>query len=451
MLWIMGYGFAELDSEGGIGYGELWLHQEYASPEPETPLVTAEGLSALMIMQAYSFGPYAYPPAEGYGEVMLFGFGYETDSYGMANLELGGFGWHGYTYDTEGTAELFEELVFATEEVAQEVLSVRALFTATTLTTTQATFLHTVYEALLIDEYLQPVLEQALADTVALADVITGNTIVTQAVLDALQIASPLQPTLSLLGTLAEAVVLADALRSVVDDELADEAQFVDTLEVRSQEAVELVSEAVIDAAVQGIAVLTVIVEDDFEVDETLTSSAVMTAAIAEGLRLGISLTIDGVPYLGLSLNTGSRGMSEYDNFEFDSLAMFGGQMYGINADGLYRFGGSTDAGAEISAYVRTALLRLGDGREARVDSAYLGFNGTLQLKVTYIDARGVKRGYVYDLQELPATDMRPGRIKVGKGLKSVYWAFELSNMDGAEFDLDKLEVLPLVLNRRLI
>ena len=65
-------------------------------------------------------------------------------------------------------------------------------------------------------------------------------------------------------------------------------------------------------------------------------------------------------------------------------------------------------------------------------------------------DNAGQKVGYVYDLVAAPAGAPQPGRFKVGRGLKSVYMAFELGNVAGSDFAADVLEIRPLVLDRRL-
>jgi hypothetical protein len=40
--------------------------------------------------------------------------------------------------------------------------------------------------------------------------------------------------------------------------------------------------------------------------------------------------------------------------------------------------------------------------------------------------------------------------VKIGKGLRSRYWQFELVNIDGADFDLDTIEFHPVLLTRRV-
>jgi|TARA_B110000879_G_C10684434_1_gene322985 hypothetical protein len=47
-------------------------------------------------------------------------------------------------------------------------------------------------------------------------------------------------------------------------------------------------------------------------------------------------------------------------------------------------------------------------------------------------------------------TAPRTGMVEVGQGLRSRYWQFELTNVDGGDFELDVLELYPLFLGRRV-
>jgi hypothetical protein len=40
-------------------------------------------------------------------------------------------------------------------------------------------------------------------------------------------------------------------------------------------------------------------------------------------------------------------------------------------------------------------------------------------------------------------------RVQVGKGLRARYYAFELETVDGQDFDLESIEFVPLVVQRR--
>jgi hypothetical protein len=72
-----------------------------------------------------------------------------------------------------------------------------------------------------------------------------------------------------------------------------------------------------------------------------------------------------------------------------------------------------------------------------------------LALKTIATDG-GAKVERWYELREKPADEVRESRIKLGKGVKSRYWQFELVNVDGGEFEVDQLHLMPVMLSRRV-
>lgn len=155
----------------------------------------------------------------------------------------------------------------------------------------------------------------------------------------------------------------------------------------------------------------------------------------------------------GWVMNTeGAQPISEYDNYDFNSLAYFHGEFYGTNDNGLYKMGGDLDAGVGITAAMSSLMLDMGTSRQKRIRSAYLGYTSTNEL---VLKVRAVSDGQLfehwYKAQPISVADApREGYVRVGQGLKSRYWQFELTNIDGGDFEIDQLELYPLMLNRRI-
>lgn len=126
--------------------------------------------------------------------------------------------------------------------------------------------------------------------------------------------------------------------------------------------------------------------------------------------------------------------------------------MLGATSDGIYSLDGADDDGAPIAARVRYALTTMGTGRQKRIPEAYMGYTATgdVLVRVITTDTGEGKVAHVYRLVP-SASNGAPaqGRAKFGKGTKSVYYAFELENVNGADFDFDKIEMHPLELENR--
>ena len=213
-----------------------------------------------------------------------------------------------------------------------------------------------------------------------------------------------------------------------------------------------LIDTVMAEAEGLGLAIVTVDLTDTSMADDSVLTATTMYGLIEDGVRVSISLTLDGLPYVGICMNASLKGITEFQNYEFNSLATLKGRLYGAGADGLYLLEGPDDAGIDIAARARTPLTRVANGRKAHVDSAYLGYSasGQMQMKVITTEATGTKTSRVYELKAQTADTNRAGRIKLGKGLQSVYWAFELSNVLGADFTIDVVELHVLALSRRV-
>jgi hypothetical protein len=154
----------------------------------------------------------------------------------------------------------------------------------------------------------------------------------------------------------------------------------------------------------------------------------------------------------GWVVNTeGDMPISEYDNYQFDSLTSYKGVFYGTSDTGLYVMGADDDAGTNITAEIASMMLDFGSSRLKRISAAYLGYTSENEM---VLKVRSVDNGQLYEhwFKACPVTADAPreGRITVAKGLRSRYWQFELTNIEGGDFEIDQLEMYPVMLNRRV-
>lgn len=207
---------------------------------------------------------------------------------------------------------------------------------------------------------------------------------------------------------------------------------------------------AMADAAV-GTGILTALVSESLVLDAPLSSSAELANLVRESVRFALRLSLDSGEYVAWTINTESKHLSSYTQFPANSFAMFNGRALAASSDGLYALEGDTDNGDPIAARVRFALTRMGTGLQKRMPEAFIGYTATgdLLVKVIVTDEQDGKQTHVYRLAPRRAGAPVQGRSKFGRGLRSVYYAFELENVDGANFELDTVEVHPLVLESR--
>ena len=196
---------------------------------------------------------------------------------------------------------------------------------------------------------------------------------------------------------------------------------------------------------------LTLLVEqaEGVTLTEGLELSQQLSVLISEGINFKVGLRLGTDVYAAWLVNTATKGSSRYSNFPFNSFAERSDGYYGAADDGIYRLQGTDDAGTDIGISIKTGLYDFGERRSKRVHDVFLGVktNGGLVLKVT-ADEQGVRTEAWYNVTEHGVQDNH--RAKVGKGLRGVYWGFELVNVDGADVDLDNLQLYPLTLTRRV-
>lgn len=176
-------------------------------------------------------------------------------------------------------------------------------------------------------------------------------------------------------------------------------------------------------------------------------------ADLSDGVVLYVTLRLGDTDYVGWMLNTDALAASQYSSAPFDSYASFKGRDYAAGPNGLVVFGGTDDDGAAIDWSLRTFLMDFGTSKFKRVPDVYIGArtDGQLVLKViTRAPGTGAQSTDWYLVKRNPDEGAGTGKVKVGRGLKSTWWAVELVNADGASLELDSIALRPLILDRRV-
>jgi hypothetical protein len=203
----------------------------------------------------------------------------------------------------------------------------------------------------------------------------------------------------------------------------------------------------------QNTLIITVLETAEVAADDTIELTAQYFASLFDRVDVMAFIKTPAELAQGWVMNTeGAMPVSEYDNYTFNSLAYGPDQMLGCTDQGLYILEGDDDAGTDIDAEVTSLMLDFATSKLKRMSTAYLGYtsDGQLLLKVRSVE-QGTYAERWYEGRN-PSAQPTPGenRMKIGKGLRSRYWTFELVNIDGSDFELDKVELYPVVLQRRI-
>jgi hypothetical protein len=164
-----------------------------------------------------------------------------------------------------------------------------------------------------------------------------------------------------------------------------------------------------------------------------------------------VSYSFDGSTYVGYVVNTeGANPITKYTNFPFNSFTQFAGRNIVAGEGGLYELGAESDDGQPIAASFKTMMIDFGSSVMKRVQTAYIGYTATgrLILRVHAV-TDGKLREHWFEATPRTADAPRQHVRQLGRGLASRYWQFELVNVDGADFDVDKIEFHVIALSRR--
>lgn len=169
---------------------------------------------------------------------------------------------------------------------------------------------------------------------------------------------------------------------------------------------------------------------------------------IGDNLTFGIRFTDGTDSYAGWALNTKRLGASNYTNFNFNSFHRVGNVVYGGSSTGIYKLTGTDDDGTKINPVVTTALMNLQNGRQVRTPNIYLGVLTDAKILVKTVTSEGKERWY--ESGHPQSTHMDTMRVALGRRQGSRLWQYQVSRREGDEFELSRIEVLPVILTRRV-
>ena len=295
-----------------------------------------------------------------------------------------------------------------------------------------------------------------LATTVSIDDVLTSlvdvSIIEAVPILDRLRATDSTQTFRQLTHSVLELLQGLSTISGVDAAAVYSSATVLDTLQDRLLRFAEVLDVHEAIATAQGNFHLTIALTDPVTASDSISSLAHFRQNLHDVAFAHLLLRLGDEEYVGWVMNTeGRKPISEYKNFNFNAIAKVGGTYYATGDSGLYALGGDTDEGELIEASLTTMMLDFGSPVQKRVHAAYLGYtsDGRMVLKVRAEDQGHVIEHW-YEAVAMVGDAAQTQMVRLGRGLRSRYWQFELVNADGADFEVQMLEVHPVFLNRRV-
>lgn len=199
--------------------------------------------------------------------------------------------------------------------------------------------------------------------------------------------------------------------------------------------------------------VFRIVTTEHVNVHESELLRMILHGTLSDGIQLSAAYVSPGGTFTTWAVNTRTGYTTEYTNWQFNSFAQINGKYIGANATGLYELNGESDSGINIVADIKSGLMQLGGSNFTSFKAAYLGVRGS---STTLVDGAagqfflklktGDGRFFTY---EINARDMKTTKVNLGKGLRARYFSYQLTST-GQDFDLDSIEFLPIVEQRRV-
>lgn len=190
--------------------------------------------------------------------------------------------------------------------------------------------------------------------------------------------------------------------------------------------------------------ILRLVAADTVGIDDNQLLKMFFSPTLLDGVEVSAAYVAPNGNITTWAINTKNFATTEYTGYEFNSFAQMGRKYIGATRDGLYELDGDTDAGAAIIAEIKSGFMQLGGSRFTSFKAAYLGMRGEGDFVLKLETGDG--KTYTY---AVVGKDMETAKVHLGKGLRARYFAFELIST-GQDFDLDGVEFIPLVAQRRV-
>jgi hypothetical protein len=246
----------------------------------------------------------------------------------------------------------------------------------------------------------------------------------------------------------ADTATASDILITGQEEFITDSITITDTI-TPDLEATELLTDI---ASATDEQIWWALQTEELQATATGTESFNFEGSIYSEILSDTANIIDGIwakdfGAIAWTMNTQSGGLTNYDNFGFNSIAFHDGVLYATSPEGLFELNADKDEGRDIAAHTKGGFLDFGSDNKKRVSDIFIGCTGNdIECEVETFD----KQAYTYGMEYRDVDTPYNNRIKIGRGLSSRWWRFTLRNINGADFQIHDVAVQIGTSNRRL-
>lgn len=148
---------------------------------------------------------------------------------------------------------------------------------------------------------------------------------------------------------------------------------------------------------------------------------------------------------LDVQLNGGR--FSQYTNFPFNSMVRFGERFLGAGPSGLFEIGANNDNGTSIDAMFELPTTDIGIHQMKRIRFVYLGLEAEGKMEFLVTTDQQTSKTKVYRVSNVKPSGQQRIRFSIMRTQYGRYFTTAMRNVAGADFKIDNITVLPVVLS----
>lgn len=188
-------------------------------------------------------------------------------------------------------------------------------------------------------------------------------------------------------------------------------------------------------------------VNEKLALSGAFSTGVVVQELLTEGIVFTTSFVSGGETYTGWVMNSENFAVTNYKEYDFNSLARVNGRYYGCKDNGIHLLEGDLDDASYIKAIIRSGKMDFGTSNKKTLTAAYMGFTGDGDIVLKLVTDDQTEMWYTFQEE---ATGLHTQNLGLAKGIIGRYWQFELVTQNTTEFELDTIEFFPIMFKRKI-
>lgn len=150
------------------------------------------------------------------------------------------------------------------------------------------------------------------------------------------------------------------------------------------------------------------------------------------------------------TMNIAHRGVTKYTHMAFTRIVRFKNRIVGIAPDGIYEISKNTKNanGTNITSTFVSGQMDFGSENKKRIQAVYMGYRAAGDILISL--QNDAMAALSYTLSKNQDSGITQRRVLTARGRRGRYWRLTVQNVNGAELDIDNIELFVELLKRRI-